>query len=114
MTADTNVKILLDEIHQLLDEQKAENIKIIDLHQKTPIADFMIVASGLNKRHVSAIADKVSLFVKHNHNLVARSQGHEIGEWAIVDCLDIIVHVFTPEKREEYKIEQLWQEHKRQ
>lgn len=95
-------------ILSILDEEKAEDIVSVDLAGKTDIADYMIVASGLNKRHVASLAEKIQLVFKNDFNKLVEVEGLENSEWVLIDCLDVIVHVFQPHVREYYNLEQLW------
>ncbi|MBN9542227.1 MAG: ribosome silencing factor [Alphaproteobacteria bacterium] len=101
-------KLLAEELAQLIDSEKGEQIEIIDLAGKTDIADYMIVASGLNRRHVGAMGEKIAKFMKDEKNQVVTVEGLENAEWVLIDCLDVIIHVFQPEIRDQYQIEQLW------
>ncbi|AZL16423.1 ribosome silencing factor [Rickettsiales endosymbiont of Stachyamoeba lipophora] len=107
MNKDYSIK-LKDEILSLLDNEKAEDIACIDLAGKTEIADFMIVASGLNKRHVATLGDKVGIHFKDNYEKLPTIEGLASSEWVLVDLFDVIVHIFQPHVREYYKLEQLW------
>ncbi len=90
-----------------LDGDKAENIVAIDLTGKTPMADFMVVASGRSNRHVSAIAEHLTEELK-KHGIKGRAEGLPQGDWVLVDAMDIIVHVFRPEVRAFYNLEKMW------
>lgn len=98
---------LLDLVLKSLDDDKAENIVAIDLTGKTPMADFMIVASGRSNRHVSAIAEHLTEMLKKN-GVVGRAEGLPQGDWVLVDAIDVIVHVFRPEVRAFYNLEKMW------
>ena len=90
-----------------LDSDKAENIVAIDLTGKSPMADFMVVASGRSNRHVSAIAEHLSETLK-KHGIQGRAEGLPQGDWVLVDAMDVIVHVFRPEVRAFYNLEKMW------
>lgn len=90
-----------------LDGDKAENIVAIDLIGKTPMADFMVVASGRSNRHVTAIAEHLAEELK-KHGISGRAEGLPQGDWVLVDAMDIIVHVFRPEVRAFYDLEKMW------
>jgi ribosome-associated protein len=105
-TGEPNKK-LLNVVLKSLDGDKAENIVAIDLNGKTPMADFMVVASGRSNRHVSAIAEHLKEELK-KHGINGRAEGLPQGDWVLVDAMDIIVHVFRPEVRAFYNLEQMW------
>ena len=95
-------------IASVLDDNKAEDIEIIELKGQTSIADYMIVATGRSNRQVVGLADKVSEKMKEAGYLGPRVEGLPHGDWVIVDAYDIIVHIFRPEVREFYNIEKMW------
>lgn len=99
---------LTEQITSLLDSEKAEEILTFDVSGQSALSDYIIVASSLNKRHTQTLAEKVQLLMKHEYNMMVNSEGGEIGDWILVDCLDVIVHIFQPHVRELYKIEDLW------
>ena len=96
-------------IEKTLENGKAEDIKVINLTGKTAIADYLVIATGRAQRHVIALAEQVQLRLKKT-GVAATIEGEETGDWVIVDAGDIIVHVFHPETRELYCIEELWGE----
>lgn len=100
---------LRDVISHSLDEDKAEDIAIIDLAGKCDFADYMVVASGRSQRHVSAIASKLNETLKASGRPPLSVEGMESGEWVLLDAGDVIVHLFHPEKREYYNIEKMWE-----
>lgn len=92
-----------------LSSGKAENIVTIDLTGKTALADFLVVATGRSPRHVCALAEQVQTKLK-KAGVKTTLEGEDVGEWVIADAGDVIVHVFTPEARDMYRIEELWGE----
>ena len=107
-TAPLTSKALLDEIITSLEDDKAEDIVKIDLHGKSEMADYMVVASGRSSRQVSAIANHLVDSLKQNHGRLSKIEGKETGDWVLVDVGDVIVHVFRPEVREFYQLEKMW------
>lgn len=95
-------------IEQSLDDDKAENITTIDLAGKSGFADYMIIATGRSARHVSTLADKLDERLKQTGRSVLSVEGKENADWIVVDCGDIIVHLFRPEIREIYNLEKMW------
>jgi ribosome-associated protein len=91
-----------------LDDDKAEEIVSIDLAGKTPIADYMVVASGRSQRHVGAVADHLVRRMKEEGYGTARVEGMKQGDWVLIDAGDVVIHVFRPEVREFYKLEKMW------
>ena len=97
-------------IEKTLDENKAKNISTIDLRQKSYIADYMIIASGTSSRHLQSLSEILVTNLKKNGIDNCRIEGKESKDWKLVDAMDIIVHIFHPDKREFYDIEKMWSE----
>lgn len=91
-----------------LDDAKAEETTLIDLHGKTAIADAMIVATGRSNVHVNAIADRILRALKDTGHGAPRIEGLANGDWVLIDAGDLIVHVFRPEVRQFYNLEKMW------
>lgn len=91
-----------------LEEMKAEETIIIDLEGKTSIADHMIIASGRSNRHVGSIADEVVKVLKEAGHPSPKIEGVPHCDWVLVDCGDVIVHIFRPEVRSFYNLEKMW------
>ncbi|MCZ7662196.1 MAG: ribosome silencing factor [Thermoleophilia bacterium] len=90
---------------------KGEDIRIIDMHELVTYTDYLVVCSGRSTRQTRRIAEEVTLKLKKELGLVpAHTEGAGDGEWVLVDYLDFIVHVFTPEAREFYRLDVLWKE----
>lgn len=96
-------------LYKSLDDDKAEEIVCIDLRGKVPYADYMIVATGLNGRHLQSMAQKCEDRMKEAGFGGARFEGMTDGNWVIVDADDVIIHLFRPAVRQFYKLEDLWQ-----
>jgi ribosome-associated protein len=91
-----------------LDDAKAEGTITIDIHNKSSIGDFMVVASGRSHRHVGAIADRLIGDLKGAGFGPVKVEGLPHCDWVLIDAGDLIVHVFRPEVREFYNIEKMW------
>ena len=101
---------LKDIIIKTLDINKAQNIVSIDLKDKTSIADYMIIASGTSSRHIQSLSEQVLEKFKDNGLINSKIEGKESNEWKLVDGIDLIVHIFHPEKRKFYELEKMWSE----
>lgn len=108
VSAGTSSKDLLKQVMAWLDEAKAEEVVSIDLKGKSSIGDFMVIASGLNERHVGAIADQLHKKMKEAGASRVRVEGADTCDWVLIDTGDLIVHVFRPEVREFYNLERMW------
>ena len=93
-----------------LDLNKAEDIVTIDLKDKSSMADYMIIASGTSSRHIQSLSEQVLEKLKDNGIKESKIEGKESGEWKLVDGIDLIVHIFHPEKRKFYELEKIWSE----
>ena len=97
-------------IEKSLDNNKANNIVSIDLKEKSYIADFMIIASGTSSRHLQSLSENLVTELKSNGINDCRIEGKESNDWKLVDAIDIIVHLFNPEKRSFYDLGKMWSE----
>ena len=93
-----------------LDINKAQNIITIDLKDKSSMADYMIIASGTSSRHIQSLSEQVFEKLKDNGVDECKIEGKDSGEWKLVDGIDLIVHIFHPEKRKFYELEKIWSE----
>ena len=93
-----------------LDLNKAQNIVTIDLKDKSSMADYMIIASGTSSRHIQSLSEQVLEKLKDNGVKNSKIEGKESSEWKLVDGIDLIVHIFHPEKRKFYELEKIWSE----
>ena len=97
-------------IIKTLDSNKALDIVSIDLKDKSSIADYMIVASGTSSRHIQSLSEQVLEKFKTNGLKNCKIEGKDSAEWKLVDGIDIVVHIFNPEKRKFYELEKIWSE----
>ena len=99
-----------DQIEIILDNNKAKDIVSIDLKKKSYIADYMIIASGTSSRHLQSLSQNLVTELKKIGVYNCRMEGYYSNDWKLVDAIDIIVHLFHPEKREFYDLEKMWSE----
>ena len=97
-------------IVKTLDINKAQDIISIDLKDKSSMADFMIIASGTSSRHIQSLSEQVLEKLKDNGIRESKIEGKDSNEWKLVDGIDLIVHIFHPEKRKFYELEKMWSE----
>ena len=74
------------------------------------MADFMIIASGTSSRHIQSLSEQVLEKLKENGILNSKIEGKESNDWKLVDGIDLIIHIFIPEKRRFYELEKIWSE----
>lgn len=106
--ADGLPRQIVELVESSLDDDKAEDIVIIDLDGKSTIADYMIVASGRSSRQVGSMADHLSERLKKAGLGPVKIEGRVNGDWVLLDAGDVIVHLFRPEVRAFYNIEKMW------
>ena len=94
----------------ILDLNKAQDIVTIDLKDKSSMADYMIIASGTSSRHIQSLSEQVLEKLKNNGVKNSKIEGKDSSEWKLVDGIDLIVHIFHPEKRKFYELEKIWSE----
>jgi ribosome-associated protein len=95
-----------------LEEKKGENIILIDLHDIAIFADFFVICSGTTDRMVQALVDSATDQVKKQYRLRGKVEGIADSGWVLVDFGEIILHVFSPQRRDYYRLEDLWSEGK--
>ena len=97
-------------IIKTLDLNKALDIVSIDLKDKSSMAEYMIIASGTSSRHIQSLSEQVLEKFKDHGIKDSKIEGKESTEWKLVDGMDVIVHIFHPEKRKFYELEKIWSE----
>src|SRR3954470_612140 len=100
---------LAQRIAALAGEKLAEDVVILDMRPVAIYTDFLVVCSGRTPRQATSIYDEVRERLKYDEGLMPRSvDGQSQGSWIIADYLDAVLHVFTPETRAYYRLEELW------
>ena len=101
---------LAEEIAEQASDKKAIDIVVLDLRETAAgFADFFVICSGGTERQTKAIHDGIYEGLKHDHGMLpSRVEGAGEGRWILLDYLDVVVHLFTPEARDFYRLEQLW------
>ena len=97
-------------IVKTLDANKALDIISIDLANKSSMADYMIIASGTSSRHLQSLSEQVLEQFKKNGVINSKIEGKDSNDWKLIDGIDLIVHIFNPEKRKFYELEKMWSE----
>ena len=101
---------LKESIIKTLDLNKAHDIVSIDLKDKSFMADYMIIASGTSSRHIQSLSEQVLEKLQDNGLKDSKIEGRDSNEWKLVDGIDLIIHIFHPEKRKFYNLEAMWSE----
>ncbi|MDA7704224.1 ribosome silencing factor [Candidatus Pelagibacter sp.] len=97
-------------IIKTLDSNKAFDVISIDLKNKSSMADYMIIASGTSSRHIQSLSEMVLEKLRTNGVRNSKIEGKESMDWKLVDGIDLIVHIFHPDKRKFYELEKIWSE----
>ena len=103
------VRIVID----AMEDKKALDLVVLDLRETEAFTDFFVVASGQSNRQVKAITDAIDLNLKKTGLRPTHMEGYDHAEWVLMDCFDMIVHIFTERTREHYDLERLWGSAKR-
>jgi ribosome-associated protein len=99
---------LADLVVGSLDDDKADDIVVVDLAGKSDIADYMVIASGTSQRHVSSMAEHLTVKLKPEVPGGVPVEGAQRSDWVLIDGGDVIVHLFRPEVRRFYNLEKMW------
>ena len=105
-----NILDLKSAVVNTLDLNKAQDIVTIDLKDKSSMADYMIIASGTSSRHIQSLSEILVNELKKRGVNNCRLEGSNSNDWKLIDAIDIIVHIFHPEKRKFYELEKMWSE----
>jgi ribosome-associated protein len=92
----------------VLEEKKGENILLLDINGISDFTDYFILCSGTSVRMLDSLADEVTRYLKSNQKRDFRVEGETQEGWLLIDCGNLIVHIFSPERREYYRLEELW------
>ena len=104
------MKECLKTIYKALDDKKAEDIQIIDIHEVSYMADYFVIANGTNINQVHALCDNVSEEMAKLKMLTKQTEGYASGNWVLMDYGDIIIHIFDKESRSYYDLERIWKD----
>lgn len=100
-------------IQDALEDAKARDIKVLDVRKISDFTDYMVIATGTSNRHVQSTADKLVDELRRRGVKTVGVEGEKIGDWALIDFGDVVVHVMREETRDFYNLEKLWSDAKR-
>ena len=106
------IEIMIKNAVDALEDKKGEDIKIIDISEVSPIADYFVLASGSNRNQVQAMADSVEEKMHKDGFHLKQVEGYDSANWILMDFTDIVVHIFDRESREFYDLERIWKDGK--
>ena len=101
---------LVDRVASIASDKKAIDIRVLDVREAVSYTDYFLICSGNTERQAKAIHDAVYEDLKKDGLLPRRVEGARESRWVLMDYLDAVVHIFTPEARSFYRLEQLWGE----
>ncbi|MDX6632550.1 MAG: ribosome-associated protein [Solirubrobacterales bacterium] len=105
-----NTEALVRRIARAIDDKKGEDIVALDVRELISYTDFLVLCTARNERQAKAIQEEVRAQLKKEGVLPARMEGERDARWLLIDYLDCVLHVFTTEARDYYRLEQLWGE----
>jgi ribosome-associated protein len=91
-----------------LEEKKGENILLLDIKELADFAEYFVIASGTSDRMLRALANDVQEKVRERYQIKGRIEGQPNDGWVLVDYGDVIVHLLSPDRRDYYRLEELW------
>jgi ribosome-associated protein len=107
---ESSPEVFSQQVVEWVKELKALDVICIDVRGKASYTDFIIVASGTSDRHVQSIAEFVATSVKQSGHHLMGTEGLRSGQWALIDCGEVVVHVFHQFTRSMYNLEEIWKQ----
>lgn len=107
-------KNLLECIKHVLDDKQANHIVVLDFEQSSPFYDHFVIADASNSRQLNALADYVVEAVEQQGFPVHHTERTESSDWILIDCYDVVVHLFLKEQRATVQLEKLWRDYVRE
>lgn len=98
-------------VHSVIDwalQKKAEDIQVLDLRGVLDVTDFFVIATGFSEIQVQAISDAITDKSRESGFEYINVEGRDAGRWALIDYVDVVVHVMLPEERDKYCLDRLW------
>ena len=89
-------------------ENKARDVVVLDLRGITPLFDFFVLATGISRRQIHTICEEVDAALHREGDRRLSIEGYEASKWVVQDYGDVVVHVFAPDTRDYYGMEDLW------
>jgi ribosome-associated protein len=99
-------------ISEAMEELKAQEVRVLGVSDKTQMTDYMVLCSGTSNIHIRAIADRILERLKEHDIKGIRREGYHEARWILMDFGDVVAHVFDPEDREFYGLEEFWEKDK--
>jgi ribosome-associated protein len=106
LAADAKERALL--CARIAEDNKARDIRVLDLRGITPLYDYFVIATGVGRRQIHAIVEEVDAAMRAEGDIRLHIEGYESGKWIVQDYGDVVVHVFDSASREYYGLDDLW------
>lgn len=101
-------KVKVDKVIQILQDKKAKDIKVLDIHELSTLSDYFVIATGTSTTHVQSLCDNVEEKMEEAGYTIHHKEGFRSGRWILLDYYDVVIHVFYEEERKFYNLERLW------
>lgn len=95
-------------IVDVLEDRKGEDILLLDIHEVSDFADYFVIATGTSDRMLRSLADAVSDKLREKYHVKPRNEGQPHDGWLLSDYGDVVLHLFSPDRRDYYRLEELW------
>lgn len=105
-----NSKEIIGKITEALDEKKAIDIRVLDIGEISDFADYFIICSAANPNQLKTLVETVEETLDKNGEHEYNVEGRNDSGWTLIDCMDVIIHVFSKDQREFYDLEHMWQD----
>lgn len=92
-----------------MEDKKGENIILLDIHEIASFTDYFVICSGTSDRMLDSLADAVVENIREAFQIKGKTDGQASGGWLVVDFGDVVVHLFSPDQRSYYRLEELWE-----
>lgn len=103
------IKALAEKITDILENKNAKDVEMIEITEKSSLADYFVIASGRSTTQAKALADEVEYKLQEELGISPRhTEGFQSRRWLLLDYIDVVVHIFLEEEREYYSLERLW------
>ena len=106
--AENKIHALVKSVFTELEEKKAEDVTVLDIGQLSTIADYFIIATGANARHLDALRDSAEEVIEKNGGEIRQIEGKGTSGWILIDCRDFVIHLFDASNRTFYDLARIW------
>lgn len=103
---------LVNNAVKAIEDKKGYNIKVLNINEISPLADYFIIATGSNPNQLHAICDEIQAVLAKEKIYAKQIEGYDKANWILMDFSDIIIHLFMPEARDYYNLERIWRDAK--